>query len=197
MVTAADLDIAGNRRARKYSRAELLGRVAWGLAHPLFRLSPRPFFGWRALLLRAFGARIGRSVHVYPSVRVSMPWNLQIGDWSSIADGVLIYDLGRVTIGSNVTISHGAQLCAGTHDHTRRDLPLLKPPVIVGDGVWICTNAFVGPGVAVGEGAVVAACAVAVRDVPSWTVVAGNPARPIRQRILDERPPSTAGAPTG
>ena len=141
-------------------------------------------FAWRALLLRLFGADIGRSVHVYPGARVCMPWNLKIGDLSSVADGALIYDLGRVTIGRNVTVSHGAQLCAGTHDHTHPDMPLLKPPITVGDGVWVCANAFVGPDVTLGEGAVVGACAVVVHDVPAWTIVAGNPARVVGPRVI-------------
>jgi len=195
VLSAADIDIAANRRATKYSRFEMLGRIAWALARPLFRFSPRPLFAWRALLLRAFGARIGRSVHIYPSVLVPLPWNLRVGDWSSVGDGVLIYDLGEVTIGRNVTISHGAQLCAGTHDHSRRDLPLLKPPIVVSDGVWICANAFVGPGVTIGEGAIVGACAVAVKDVPPWVVVAGNPARPVGPRVL--RSPAVPGSEPG
>jgi putative colanic acid biosynthesis acetyltransferase WcaF len=195
VLSPAEVDIEANRRATKYSRSEQLARIAWALARPLFRLSPRPFFGWRALVLRTFGARIGRSVHVYPTVTVTMPWNLCIGDWSSVADGVLIYDLGPVAIGERVTISHGAQLCAGTHDHSRPELPLLKPPITIADAAWICASAFVGPGVTVGEGAVVGACAVAVTDVAPWVIVAGNPARPIGRRVLE--PPTFIPAQRG
>jgi putative colanic acid biosynthesis acetyltransferase WcaF len=178
-------DIAANRQAVKYSPAENLARVAWALSTPLFRFSPRPFFGWRASLLRLFGARLGRNVHVYASARITMPWNLEVGDWSSIGEDVLIYDLGRVSIGSRVTISHRVQLCAGSHDYRRAEMPLLKPPIRIGDEAWICASAFIGPGVSVGEGAVVGACAVAVRDVPDWSVVAGNPARVIGSRERD------------
>jgi putative colanic acid biosynthesis acetyltransferase WcaF len=176
------IDVAANREAVKYSSTQNAARVAWAVVYPLFRFSPRPFFGWRVSLLRLFGARVGRNVHVYPSARVTMPWNLEVGEWSSIGEDVLLYDLGKVSIGSRVTISHRAQLCAGTHDYRRLDMPLLKPPIRVGDDAWICANAFVGPGVAVGEGAVVGACAVAVRDVPAWSIVAGNPAQVVGRR---------------
>jgi putative colanic acid biosynthesis acetyltransferase WcaF len=136
------------------------------------------------LLLRCFGARIGRHVNVYPSARIYFPWNLTVGDWSAIGEDAFIYNLGPVTLGRKVTVSHRAHLCAGTHDYTRTDLPLLKPPIRVGDEVWICTEAFVGPGVTIGEGAVVGARAVVVKDVAPWTVVVGNPARVIKKRVL-------------
>ena len=178
------LDTAANRAAVKYSRWETLARIAWALAGPVFRFSPRPFFGWRRLLLRLFGARVGRNVHVYGSAVVTMPWNLEIGEWSSIGERVLIYNLGRVSVGRHVTISHRAHLCAGTHDHTRPDMPLLKPPISIGDQAWICADAFVGPAVTVGEGAVVGARAVAVRDVEPWAIVAGNPARRVGTRTI-------------
>ena len=116
-----------------------------------------------------------------------MPWNLEIGDWSSIGEHAFIYNLGKVTIGKSVTISYRAHLCAGTHDYTDPAMPLLKPPISIGDQAWICTDAYVGSGVTVGEGAVVGACGVAVKDVEPWAVVAGNPARVIGKRTLREQ----------
>ena len=179
------LDISSNRKAAKYSKSEMAWRVLWSFGRILFRLSPRPCFGWRRFVLRCFGARIGRHVHIYPSTRIYLPWNLTVGDWSAIGEDALIYSLGPVTIGCQATVSHRAHLCAGTHDYRQPDLPLLKPPIVVGDQAWICADAFVGPGVTVGEGAVVGACAVTMKDVPPWTVVAGNPARVIRKREFD------------
>jgi putative colanic acid biosynthesis acetyltransferase WcaF len=176
------LDISRNRAAQKYSPGEMFRRLLWGFGRWLIRLSPRPCFGWRRLVLRCFGAKIGKQVHIYPSTVIYFPWNLTLGDWSAIGEDALIYNLGPVAIGSKATISHRAHLCAGTHDYRQPDLPLLKPPIVVGDQAWICADAFIGPGVTVGEGAVVAARAVVVKDVEPWTVVAGNPARMIKKR---------------
>jgi putative colanic acid biosynthesis acetyltransferase WcaF len=178
------VDIQANRVAIKYSDLEMFRRVLWIFGRLLFRFSPRPCFGWRNFVLRRFGAKIGTHVHIYSSATIYFPWNLRIGDWSSIGEEALIYNLGPVTIGRRATISHRAHLCAGTHDYRRGDLPLLKPPISINDEAWICANAFVGPGVTVGEGAVVGACAVAVSDVEAWTVVAGNPAHFIKPRTL-------------
>lgn len=178
------LDIAANRGAQKYSKGELLRRVLWAFGQWLLRCSPRPCFGWRRFILRCFGARVGRNVNVYPSTRIYFPWNLTVGDWSAIGEKAFVYNLGAVTLGQKVTVSHRAHLCAGTHDYTRPELPLLKPPITIGDQAWICADAFIGPGVRVEEGAVVGARAVVMKDVEPWTVVAGNPARAIKKREI-------------
>lgn len=178
------LDVPLNRKATKYSPREQAQRVAWSIARPFFRWSPRPAFAWRALLLRLFGATVGRGVHVYPSTTIAMPWNLSLGDWSALGEDVLVYNLGPVRLGERVTVSLRAILCAGTHDHTKREFPLQRPPIAIEADAWIAAGAFVGPGVTVGAGAVVAAAAVVVKDVPPWTVVAGNPARTVGSREL-------------
>ena len=180
------LDIAANRRATKYVRSELIRRVLWGMATPLFRLSPRICFGWRRFLLRLFGAKVGRQTNIYNSAIIYMPWNLTIGEQSSIGEWALIYNLGPITIGSQTTISQRVHLCAGTHDYTDPTLPLLKPPIVIDDQAWICADAFVGPDVTVGKGAIAGARAVVTRDVESWTIVAGNPAIFIKNRKMKE-----------
>jgi putative colanic acid biosynthesis acetyltransferase WcaF len=179
---ATGLDIAANRRARNWSPAELAGRLLWECLGFAIALSPRQLWGWRNLMLRAFGARIGASVRIHPSVKIAVPWNLEIGSRSAVGDGAVLYSLGPISIGADVTISQHAHLCAGTHDYRRRDLLLVKAAIHVGDGAWICADAFVGPNVSVGDHAIVAARAVAVKDVERWTIVAGNPARMVRPR---------------
>ena len=183
-MTEPRIDVGANRKAVKYPLGRQVRRVLWGLAVPFFRFSPRPFFGWRSALLRLFGAKVGRHVHVYGSATITMPWNLVIGDWSSIGEHAYVYNLGTVTIGRSATVSQRAHLCAGTHDYTLAALPLLAPPISVGDQAWVCADAFVGPGVTIGEGAIVAARAVAVEDVEPWWIVAGNPARPKKKREM-------------
>lgn len=179
------MNISVNRKTVKYSKSKLLMRILWGAVSPLFRHSPRIFWGWRNLLLRVFGAKIGKNVHIYNSAVIYMPWNLEIGDWSSIGEHAYIYNLGKVTIGKCATVSYRSHLCAGTHDYTDPTMPLLKPTILIGDQAWVCTEAFVGPGVSVGEGAVVGACAVVVKDVAEWSLVVGNPARFVKKRSFN------------
>ena len=179
------LNINGNRKAVKYSLYDMLRRVLWGLGKPVFSFSPRPLFAWRAFLLRQFGAKVGRNVHIYNSATIYFPWNFEIGDWSSVGEHVLIYNLGKIIIGEQATISHRAHLCAGTHDFCDPALPLLKQPITIGDQAWICADAFISPNISIGQGAIVGARAVVTKDVEPWAIVAGNPAKYIKTRVLN------------
>lgn len=178
------LDILKNRKSTKYSLKELVLRVMWGIVRPFFYFSPRPFFGWRNLLLRIFGAKVGNNTHIYNTAYIYFPWNLEIGEYSSIGEYAFIYNLGSINIGSKVTVSQRVHLCAGTHDHTDPALPLLKPPIVIKDQVWVCADAFIGPNVSIGEGAIVGARAVVTKDIDPWAIMAGNPAKFVRQREL-------------
>ena len=180
----SELDIQHNRSARKYSRKEMVYRVLWMLGSLLFRLSFRNMFAWRAFLLRIFGAKVGTNVHIYNSATIYMPWNFEIGDESSISEHAFIYNLGRIRIGSQSTVSHKAHLCAGTHDYSDPALPLLTPSIEIGDKVWVCADAFVGPGVTIEEGSVVGARAVVMKNVGAYQVVAGNPATTVKVRHI-------------
>jgi len=138
-------------------------------------------------MLRVFGAQVGRQANIYPSARIFLPWNLVVGDEASIGEWVLIYNLGPVRVGTRATVSHRAHLCAGTHDYQDPTLPLSRLPIDIGPQAWICADAFVGPNVTVGEGAVVGAAAVLMRDAPPWVIVVGNPARFLKKRVLKPR----------
>lgn len=176
-------DVSENRRARKWSAKELLGRLLWDmLQQPLFAWTPRQLWIFRRVVLRVFGAQIGRHVHIYPTVKIAVPWTLSVGEASAIGDGAIIYSLGPIQIGERVTVSQYVHLCAGSHDYSQPDLPLTKPMIRIGDGAWICTEAFVGPGVTVGTQTIVGARAVVTKDVAPGLIVAGNPARTLRQR---------------
>jgi putative colanic acid biosynthesis acetyltransferase WcaF len=182
-----ELQIADNRRAEKYTHEEQFRRLLWMFGQFLVRFSPRPCFVWRRFVLRCFGATIGAHVNIYPTTRIYFPWNLKVGEWSAIGEDVLVYNLGKVIIGSHATISHRAHLCAGTHDYRIPSLPLLKLPIVIGPRAWVCADAFVGPNVSVGEGAIVGARGVVIKNVAPWTIVAGNPARIIKVREMREK----------
>ena len=165
----------GNRAAR------LLWNAVWLV---LFRPSPRPLHGFRALLLRAFGARLGRNCHVYPGVRIWAPWNLKMGDDCGVGDGATLYAMAPITLGHRVVVSQGAHLCAGTHDYESPDFQLYARPITVEADAWLCAECFIGPGVRVGQGTVVGARGVATGDLEQWMVYAGNPCRVVKQRCL-------------
>jgi putative colanic acid biosynthesis acetyltransferase WcaF len=168
-----------------HSIGNKLGRLLWGAVWVfLYRPTPRFLHGWRRFLLRCFGAKIGRGVFPFASVKVWAPWNLEIGDHCALSEGVNCYSVDRIVIGSHVTISQDVFLCAASHDYEDPHFALVTAPIRIGDGAWIAADAFVSLGVTVGEGAVVGARASVFHDVPSWTVVAGNPARVIKQRRL-------------
>lgn len=168
--------VEANRSAHNWSRREKFGRVLWAVVRPVFRLSPRPFWGFRRALLRVFGARVGAAVHVWPTVRITIPWNLTLGDECAVGDGAILYALGPIGVGKRATISQGAHLCAGTHDWRDPTMPLLKPPINIGSDTWICAEAFIGPNVCIGSGAIVAARSVVIKDVGDAVMVGGNPA---------------------
>ena len=180
------LDIKGCRQATPYSKQEYLLRIIWTLFLPLFRFSPRPWFKWRNYLLSLFGAKIGKGVHIYSSAYIYIPWMLDIRDDSSIGEWALIYNLGKITIGERVTISHGAHLCSGTHSYQDKKLPLVRNSILINAEAWICTQAFVGPGVNIGQGSVIGARSVICKDVRPWSVMAGNPAVFIKDRIMND-----------
>lgn len=164
-----------------YSQKEKFLRIIWALVEPLFfRISPRLLYGWRNFVLRIMGAKIGRNVQIFPSARITFPWLLEIGDRSVISWNVRVYNLGKITIGSDTVISQYTHLCGGTHDYQGESFTLLRKNIFVGSHVWIGADAFIGPGVIVNDGAVVAARAVVVKNIDSLTVVGGNPAKVVR-----------------
>lgn len=169
-----------------YTTHEYIRRYLWRLVWLLLvRPSPPRAYGWRRFWLRCFGAKLAPTCRTRPNTRVFHPWLLTMGEHASLADDVNVYNLGPITIGDHTTISQGVHLCAGTHDYTRPDLPLLRPPINIGAGVWICADAFIGPGVTIGDNTVVGARAVVTRDLPPNIVAAGNPARVIKPREMN------------
>lgn len=171
-----------------YSRLDKGRRLLWMIT---WTLLAKPFpksmaSGWKRFLLRLFGAKIADTAIVYSSATIFKPWLLEMKDYACIADGVDCYNAAPITIGVNATVSQRAYLCTAGHDITDHAHKQIEAPITICDRVWICAEAFIGMGVTIGEGAVVGARAVAVKNIPSWTVVAGNPAKFIKRRIINE-----------
>ena len=165
--------------------SEVLARLLWGLVEAtLFRLSPRSLHGFRAWLLRCFGARIPRpsQVVVFPTVRITHPWRLTLAPRAMVGPRVRLYNLGPIELRRGANVSQDCHLCAGTHDYTRWSMPLVTGSIVIGENAWLGADVFVGPKVTIGELCVVGARSVVVNDLPDRTVCVGHPCRPIRPR---------------
>jgi putative colanic acid biosynthesis acetyltransferase WcaF len=168
------------------ANTRLTNRLARGLWHfvyvLLFRFSPRPLHAWRALLLRMFGARLGRNCRIYPRVRIWAPWNLECEDVVAIADDAIVYNPAPVRLGSHSIVSEQAYLCGATHDYTDPRFPMVSAPIVIGAYGWICARAAVQMGVTVGEGAILGLGSIATADLDPWSIYAGIPARKLKSR---------------
>jgi len=168
-----------------YSGGEIALRLCWAAVQStLFRWSPRPWHGFRARLLRLFGAHIPEpgKVVVFPTASIVYPQRLSLEPRSMVGPHVVIYNLAAIILRRGANVSQNCHLCAGTHDYTRWAMPLVARPIVVGENAWLGADVFVGPGVTVGELCVVGARSVVVKDLPARTVCAGNPCRVLKDR---------------
>lgn len=182
--TKIDLSKYKNHLGKKHQ----IIRLMWGILWPFSTfLLPRSMgMPWKRLLLRIFGAKIHPTAKIYSTARIYYPANLIMEENSCLADNVDCYNVDMIKIGANSTISQGAFLCTASHDISNPLNPLITAPILIKDQVWIGARAFIGMGVIVNQGAVVGATASVYKDVAAWTVVGGNPASVIKQRILNE-----------
>lgn len=168
------------------SRWTVLVRWVWSSVEAtLFRWSPRPWHGFRARLLRLFGATIPEAsqVVIFPTVRVLYPGRLTLAPRSMLGPSVTIYNVGRIELRRGANVSQYTHLCAGSHDYTQWSMPLVEGSIVIGENAWVGADVFVGPRVTIGDLCVVGARSVVVRDLPARTVCVGNPCRPIKPRI--------------
>ena len=169
--------------AATFTLKHRLERLAFGVAWTvLARWTPAPMHAWRSAVLRAFGAKIGRGCFIYPDIKVWYAANLHMDDAATLGPGVICYSMAKVSIGHKAIVSQRAHLCAGTHSVDDAHFQLMTAPISIGANAWIAAESFVGPGVQVGEGAVLGARAVTVKNLEPWTIYAGNPARQLRER---------------
>lgn len=157
----------------------LLWQAMWLL---LARWTPPPLFAWRRLVLQAFGAKIGHGARIYSDVRVWLPRQLTIGEGTIVGRGAILYNQGTIAIGPHCVISQRAHLCASTHDTGDPGFRLLLRPITLRQACWVAAEAFVGPGVTMGEGSILAARAALFTDAEEMTIYRGNPANPLKKR---------------
>lgn len=168
-------------------------RVLWVYINGLLLQNPlNPSSGLKILVLRLFGAKIGKGVILKPSINVKSPWLLEIGDNTWIGEHVWLDTFFPIKIGSNVCISQGAYLCTGNHDWTDPAFGLKEWQIVVEDGAWIGARATVLPGAMIASHAVIAGGAVIARSTEPYTVYAGNPAVEVRKRVIKDPHPQNA-----
>lgn len=167
--------------------AGIIKRTLWYVTNILFFLNPlNPFLGLKCLLLRIFGAKIGKKVIIKPSVNIKYPWKLIVGDYSWIGEKVWIDNLDQVTIGSHCCISQGAMLLCGNHHYKKVTFDLLPDSIVLEDGVWIGAQCVVGPGVTCRSHSVLTVSSIATSDLNPYSIYQGNPAILIRKRVMEE-----------
>lgn len=187
--------------ARKFQRLNLFrippdfrGRSAvavqlwWLVQATLFHGSPQFAYGFRRWLLRCFGARVGQGVVIRPSVTITYPWKVSIGDHAWVGDDVVLYSLGEIEIGAHAVVSQSSYLCTGDHDYTQPDFPIRARKITIGAEAWVAADVFVAPGVCIGPGAVIGARSSVFADMPAGMVCLGYPCKPVKARVSAAKP---------
>lgn len=176
----------GQGCTQPYPKGETAMRLLWAVVQStLFRWSPRPMHGFRAMLLKVFGATIPETgkVVIFPTATVVFPWKLTLAPRSMVGPRVEIYNLAPITLKRGANVSQGCCLCAGTHDYATWSMPLVAKPIVLNENSWLGAKVFVGPGVTIGELSVVGACSVVMKDIAPLTVCAGNPCKVLKARV--------------
>lgn len=164
--------------------ASTLKQILWYFSSALFfRSGLIPFSVVLEVILKLFGAKIGKDVRIKPYVHIKFPWKLEIGDHSWLAD-CYIENLAPVVIGENCCISQEAMLLTGNHNYKSENFDLITSSIILEEGVWIGARAVVCPGVTCKSHAVLSVGSIANKDLEAYGVYSGSPAIKIRDRDI-------------
>ncbi len=167
---------------------DLRGKPAWFvqlwqvIQVTLFAMSPQFFYGWRRMLLRMFGAKVGKGVLIRPSVTITFPWKVSFDEHAWVGDDVVLYSIAEIHIGDHAVISQRSYLCTASHDYRKPTFDTVIAPILVENAVWIATDVFIAPGVQLGKGCVVGARSSVFSDLPESMICVGSPAKAIRKR---------------
>jgi len=184
MSQKVDLSLYKNKLSKKNKIIRFIWYITWCLLATPF---PRRIGNkWKIILLRLFGAKIHNKAVIYSSVRIYMPWNLEMEEYACLSPDVDCYNVDKVVVGANSTVSQKTYLCTASHDITKVDNPLITSPIIIEDQVWVGASSYIGMGVTIKQGAVVGATASVYKDVDPWTVVGGNPSKFIKNRVVKD-----------
>ncbi|MCM1541240.1 MAG: sugar O-acetyltransferase [Blautia sp.] len=141
-------------------------------------------------LLKSLFGKTGDTVWLEPPFYCDYGWNIEVGENFCANFGLTILDVGKVTMGDNVLIAPNVSIyTAGhpIHPDSRNSGYEYGIPVTIGNNVWIGGSAVILPGITIGDNAVVGAGSVVTKDIPDNMIVAGNPAKIIREITDDDR----------
>lgn len=165
-----------------------LKKVIWYLTNQVFFNSYFfPFYRLKTLILKLFGAKVGKNIVIKPNVNIKYPWNLEIGNNSWIGEGVWIDNLDEVFIGSNVCISQGVKIVTGNHNYKKTSFDLFTKPVVVDNGAWLCAKSIISPGVRIGSHSILSVGSVALTDLEPFSIYRGNPAVFFKRRVFEKK----------
>lgn len=180
------VDLSQYRNPEYDHGAGTLKRLIWHLFSKAFIHSQLPLpVSFKRMILRIFGAKIGRGVVIKPNVNIKYPWFLEVGDHAWIGEEVWIDNLVKVRIGASCCLSQGAMLLTGNHDFSKITFNLVTGGIILEEGAWLGARTVVCPGVTVGSHAVLVVGSVATKNLDEWTVYRGNPAISIKKRTVN------------
>jgi putative colanic acid biosynthesis acetyltransferase WcaF len=165
-------------------KSKLSVQLWWIVQETLFAWSPQIFYQWRVMLLRLFGAEIGKHVKIRSSVTITYPWLVSIGDYSWVGDDCVLYSLGQISIGKHVALAHQVYVNTGGHEYRKKTFDIFSKPVLIEDECWITNDVYIAPGVTIGKGTIVSARSSVFKDLPGGKVCVGTPAKPIKDREM-------------
>jgi len=165
-------------------RSAFIVQLWWIVEAVFFRMSPQFCYPFRAWLLRIFGAKIGKNTIIRPTVKITYPWKISIGDYSWIGDDVVLYSLGYINIGDHAVVSQRSYLCAADHDYKSSSFTIRARDIAISSEAWVATDVFIGPGVIIGKGVVIGARSSVFNDMPDGMICFGSPCKPVKKRII-------------
>lgn len=167
-------------------KSKVVVQLWWIIEKTLFAWSPQFFYAWRRLLLRSFGAKIGKGVLIRPSAKFTYPWKISIDDYTWIGEDCILYSLGNISIGKHVAVAHGVYFNTGLHDYNKESFDIGYKSVTIEDEAWITNDVYIAPGVTIGKGCVIGARSNVFKSTPKGFICYGNPAVAVKKRECEE-----------
>lgn len=152
----------------------------------IFRHSFKCISCWRVMLLKLFGAKIGKRCYISNRAIFVKPWNLVMGNHSSIDDYVFIQNAADITFGNYVSVAKYVKFVTDGHDLTARTFKWIGSPIKIENGVFIGLGSYISKNVKIGQMAAIGANSFVLKDIPENTIAWGNPAMAHKQRLPEE-----------